>query len=142
MYPVSVIRQCSRPGCSRPAVATLDFNYAEQTATIGPLRVLPSPHTWDLCEEHAQRTSVPQGWELHVRMDAEDNTADADEEDLLALAQAVQQAAEAKERVEMPPAPRLIRRKEVPVPTGHHPSKRNLPRHTPKRHLRAIRSEG
>ena len=84
---VTFIRQCSRPGCGKPAVATLEFNYAEQRAIVGPLSVSGNPHRWDLCENHARRTTVPQGWTLEF---ADEPAEEADEEDLMALAEAVQ----------------------------------------------------
>lgn len=142
MFCVTVSRQCSRPGCRRPAVATLEFNYADQVAIIGPLQVFGNPHRWDLCEGHAQRTTVPYGWTLQTAdpepggFVAEDDT---DEEDLMALVEAVQQASNHVDEDAPEPAPRVIRREEIPLPTGHHPARRNLPRVAPRRHLRAVR---
>ena len=34
--------------------------------------------------------------------------------------------------------PRLVRREEIPLPTGHHPARGNLPSSRPRRHLRAV----
>ena len=139
---VTLIRQCSRPGCGKPAVATLEFNYAEQRAIVGPLSVCGNPHRWDLCENHARRTTVPQGWALEFVDEAvEDTAAEADEEDLMALAEAVQQATERDKEEDLQPAPRLYRRSEIPESTPHHPSMKNLPRSTPRRHLRAVRDQ-
>lgn len=136
---MSVIRYCSRPGCCRPAVATLEFNYAEQRAVIGPLAAVPYPHRWDLCEEHAARTSVPKGWELTVREDAQGDDAELAEEEMLALAHAVQQAQDAKISATPEPLPRVVRREDIPEPSGRHPARRNLPSSSPKRHLRALK---
>lgn len=141
---VTFIRQCSRPGCGKPAVATLEFNYAEQLAIVGPLSVSGNPHRWDLCENHARRTTVPQGWTLEFTDETtagEDIASEADEEDLMALAEAVQQAAEHETQAKAQPAPRLYRRSEIPESTPHHPSMKNLPRSTPRRHLRAVRDQ-
>lgn len=135
---VTFIRQCSRPGCGKPAVATLEFNYAEQLAIVGPLSVSGNPHRWDLCENHARRTTVPQGWRLEF-VDAP--AEEADEDDLMALAEAVQQAAEHDVEEAPQPAPRLYRRSEIPEAAPHHPSMKNLPRSTPRRHLRAVRNQ-
>lgn len=33
-------------------------------AAIGPLAYQAEPHSYDLCELHASRTSVPEGWTL------------------------------------------------------------------------------
>lgn len=125
-------------------MATLEFNYAEQIAIIGPLQVFGNPHRWDLCEDHARRTSVPQGWELQ-RADTSEGgfyaEEDTDDEDLMALVEAVQQASNHVEESPAAPAPRVIRREQIPLPTGHHPARRNLPRTSPRRHLRAVRGE-
>lgn len=54
---------CSRPGCQRSPAATLTYDYKAQTATITAL-VAPHPMQYDLCEPHAERLSVPNGWQL------------------------------------------------------------------------------
>nr|WP_228073284.1 DUF3499 domain-containing protein [Corynebacterium sp. ED61] len=142
IFSVTVSRQCSRPGCRKPAVATLEYNYAEQIAIIGPLQVQGNPHRWDLCADHAGRTTVPQGWELQtadpgaIGFHAEDDT---DDEDLMALMEAVQQASSHVDEEVAEPAPRMVRREHLPLPTGHHPAHRNLPPTSPRRHLRAVR---
>ena len=83
----SLPRRCSRPGCNRLAVATLTYAYADQTAVIGPLIEENNPHSWDLCEHHSSRITAPKNWEL-VRVEAVEID---DEDDLLALAQAVRE---------------------------------------------------
>ncbi|MBF4553025.1 DUF3499 domain-containing protein [Corynebacterium suicordis] len=144
MFWVTVSRQCSRPGCPKPAVATLEFNYAEQVAIIGPLQVFGNPHRWDLCAEHAARTTVPRGWEMRsvdpalVGFHADD---DADESELMALMEAVQQASQHVDELPEAIAPRMVRREQIPLPTGHHPARRNLPPSSPRRHLRAVREQ-
>ncbi|MFD2756793.1 DUF3499 family protein [Gulosibacter faecalis] len=57
-------RPCSRVGCSRRATSTLTFDYRDRMAAIGPLAFRAEPHAYDLCELHASRTSVPEGWML------------------------------------------------------------------------------
>ena len=90
LYCVSQFRRCSRPGCGKPAVATLTYAYADQTAVVGPLAVASEPHSWDLCEAHAAKITAPLGWEL---MRVHDIYPDADEDDdLTALAEAVREA--------------------------------------------------
>ncbi len=54
---------CSRPGCQRTPSATLTYDYSSSTATIGAL-AMPHPMQYDLCEVHAARLSVPNGWSL------------------------------------------------------------------------------
>jgi Protein of unknown function (DUF3499) len=60
-------RQCARPGCSQPAVATLTYDYGSQAAWLDRLSPEPHPMTHDLCDTHAHRMSVPQGWRLENR---------------------------------------------------------------------------
>ncbi|PFG30842.1 uncharacterized protein DUF3499 [Paramicrobacterium agarici] len=57
-------RICSRVGCSREAVSTLTYDYADQMAVLGPLGLSREPHSYDLCALHAERLSTPQGWQI------------------------------------------------------------------------------
>jgi len=78
-------------------VATLTYVYADQTAVLGPLATYAEPHAYDLCEIHSERLSAPRGWEvLRLARDLTDPGPSSD--DLLALADAVREAAR-------PPAP-------------------------------------
>lgn len=86
---VNVPRRCCRPGCPHYAVATLTFVYSDSTAVVGPLAVASEPHSWDLCVSHAGRITAPRGWEL-VRH-AGPLTLNPDEDDLIALAEAVRE---------------------------------------------------
>ncbi|MGD7002996.1 DUF3499 domain-containing protein [Corynebacterium halotolerans] len=85
---MSQYRRCSRPGCGKPAVATLTYAYAESTAVVGPLAPAAEPHSWDLCANHAERITAPLGWEM-LRVD---QIEDEDDDDLTALANAVREA--------------------------------------------------
>jgi hypothetical protein len=86
-------RRCSRSACSRAAVATLTYAYAESTAVLGPLAPFHEPHSYDLCAAHADRLSVPLGWEV-VRLPLDgDPIAVRSSDDLEALADAVREAA-------------------------------------------------
>lgn len=58
---------------------------------VGPLASYSEPHSYDLCEEHAVRLTVPRGWEV-VRHAGEFADAQASEDDLTALAEAVREA--------------------------------------------------
>ncbi|WP_375388060.1 DUF3499 family protein [uncultured Amnibacterium sp.] len=57
-------RPCSRQTCRRPAIATLTYAYVDSMAVLGPLSATPEPHSYDLCEQHADRLSAPQGWSV------------------------------------------------------------------------------
>lgn len=123
-------------------MATLEFNYSEQRAIVGPLQVGGNPHRWDLCDSHARRTTVPQGWTLEFNDEPIDVSDEADEDELLALAHAVQQAHDSETERDAEQnkatAPRITRREDLPQPSGHHPAKRNLPTRGPRRHLRTV----
>ena len=89
---MNVPRRCCRPGCPHYAVATLTFVYSDSTAVVGPLAVASEPHSWDLCVSHAGRITAPRGWEL-VRH-AGPLAVNPDEDDLIALAEAVREGRE------------------------------------------------
>jgi hypothetical protein len=67
---VSPVRRCSRIACGRPAVTTLTYVYADQTAVVGPLATYAEPHSYDLCDVHGERLSAPRGWEVLRLADA------------------------------------------------------------------------
>ncbi len=64
---------------------------------VGPLAVNPEPHTYDLCESHARTLTAPRGWEL-VRYDGEFEPPPPTPDDLVALADAVREAARPTQR--------------------------------------------
>lgn len=84
-------RRCSRNGCNARAVATLTFAYADSTAVVGPLATVAEPGCYDLCSAHAQSMSAPRGWEVIRLTDASADPPAPDEDDLLALADAVRE---------------------------------------------------
>ena len=89
---MSPARRCSRTACDRSAVTTLTYVYADQTAVLGPLATYAEPHAYDLCEPHAERLSAPRGWEV-LRLVSDLSPAGPSDDDLLALADAVREAA-------------------------------------------------
>ena len=89
---MSPARRCSRTACDRSAVTTLTYVYADQTAVLGPLATYAEPHAYDLCDQHAERLSAPRGWEV-LRLVSDLATAGPSDDDLLALANAVREAA-------------------------------------------------
>lgn len=70
-------------------MATLTFVYSDSTAVVGPLATVREPHSWDLCVDHGARITAPRGWEL-VRH-AGPLPSNPDEDDLVALADAVRE---------------------------------------------------
>ena len=61
---MGLTRQCSKTGCTGAAVATLTYVYRDSTVVLGPLATYAEPHTYDLCARHADRLTVPRGWEV------------------------------------------------------------------------------
>jgi hypothetical protein len=118
---MSSSRRCSRTACRRSAVATLTYVYGDQTAVLGPLATFAEPHAYDLCDEHSDRLSAPRGWEV-LRLAPEPDAGAPSADDLLALADAVREAA----------------RPGVPVPDD--PAETNGIHETGRRgHLRVLR---
>ena len=91
------VRQCTRTACGRAAVATLTYVYSDSTAVLGPLAQHAEPHSYDLCDEHAERLTAPRGWEV-VRLMPEFAPAAPTRDDLLALADAVREAGRPREQ--------------------------------------------
>ncbi|PIE31210.1 MAG: alcohol dehydrogenase [Ilumatobacter coccineus] len=60
-------RQCSKTGCSSPADVTLTYDYAHAMVWLDELTGERDPHAYDLCERHAGRLTVPQGWQMRNR---------------------------------------------------------------------------
>lgn len=120
---MSLKRRCSRTACGRAATTTLTYVYADQTAVVGPLATYAEPHAYDLCEVHSERLSAPRGWEV-LRLAIEDQSGPSSD-DLLALADAVREAAQ----------PRPV---EVTAPAGPPPS---MVQGVRRGHLRSLRSE-
>jgi hypothetical protein len=60
-------RQCARPGCGEPAIATLSYQYATSTVWLDEVAHEPDPSTYDLCRRHAAGMTVPRGWRLEDR---------------------------------------------------------------------------
>ena len=88
---VIVTRQCTKTACSRAAVATLTYVYADSTVVVGQLSFESEPHSYDLCAHHAERFTAPRGWDVvHIQQEFEDNGPSPD--DLDALARAVREA--------------------------------------------------
>ena len=94
-------RRCSRTACGRPATRTLTYVYADQTAVLGPLATYAEPHAYDLCDEHSERLSAPRGWEV-LRLAPDPNAGEPTSDDLLALADAVREAARPPEPASLP----------------------------------------
>jgi hypothetical protein len=70
------------------ALYTLTYVYRDSTAVLGPLAAYVEPHCYDLCAAHADRLTVPRGWDV-VRLPAAPVETEAEiADDLEALASA------------------------------------------------------
>ena len=90
------------------------------TAVVGPLATYAEPHAYDLCDKHSERLSAPRGWEV-LRL-AHDDELGPSSDDLLALADAVREAAQPR-----------------PVEVALHPA--GPPEGARRGHLRALPTE-
>lgn len=173
MVAVTDYRQCSRPGCGNRAIATLRYNYAARTATVNHLEPGDDPHSWDLCDRHLSRLTVPEGWGLQRTEDPSPDVSapataftdpgidieniggigdigddDFTDEEMQALAAALEDGVggvsdtDPLTSAQRRPVSRVVRRTDIPQPSGHHPSRRNLPGRAPQRHLRAVHYNG
>jgi hypothetical protein len=116
-------------------VATLTYVYSDQTAVLGPLATYAEPHAYDLCDAHSERLSAPRGWEV-VRLAQDPDTWGPTTDDLLALADAVREAARPVPQPDPRPAP------ASPAPAVAATSGRPAPESTRRGHLRSVpRSE-
>lgn len=106
---MGTLRQCTRSACRESAVATLTYVYADSTAVLGPLATFAEPHCYDLCAKHSARLSAPLGWEV-IHLSRSDRPPVPGPDDLLALADAVREAANTQPaQDDAPPAVREYR---------------------------------
>jgi len=125
---VSHSRRCSKTACGRPATATLTYVYSDQTAVLGPLATYAEPHAYDLCDPHSERLSAPRGWDV-LRLAPDPAAAGPTTDDLLALADAVREAAR--------PLPPAEPDRPTSVPSGAPATERETVR---RGHLRSVPS--
>ena len=85
-------RTCSRVSCRTLATSTLTYIYADQTALLGPIATFSEPHSYDLCEKHAARMTVPNGWKV-IRQQPDAEAVGPSNDDLMAIADAVREVA-------------------------------------------------
>ena len=69
---------------------TLTYIYADSTAVLGPLATFSEPHSYDLCEIHGKRLTVPNGWTV-IKEESSLNSNGPSEDDLMAIADAVRE---------------------------------------------------
>lgn len=114
-------------------MATLTYVYADSTAVLGPLATQAEPHSYDLCLPHAERLTVPRGWDV-VQLATEFEPAPPSSDDLLALADAVREASRADPAPSVPAA-------RGPVAPAPITAPRPAPESGRRGHLRVIRGD-
>lgn len=85
-------RPCSRVSCRAAATMTLTYIYADSRAILGPIATFSEPHAYDLCERHAARLTVPNGWSVEREAISSESVGPT-EDDLMAIADAVREVA-------------------------------------------------
>ena len=85
-------RSCSRVSCRSLASMTLTYIYADSTAVLGPLATYSEPHSYDLCDAHGKRLTVPNGWTV-IKEESSQAGVGPSEDDLMAIADAVREVA-------------------------------------------------
>ncbi len=85
-------RTCSRASCRAVATMTLTYIYSDSRAVLGPIATFSEPHSYDLCERHASKLTVPNGWSVD-RQEISTTGAGPSEDDLMAIADAVREVA-------------------------------------------------
>lgn len=85
-------RRCSKSGCRESAAKTLIYIYTDSTAVLGPLSTYSEPHSFDFCNSHSERLTVPRGWTV-IRHEDGALREEPKPEDLMAIADAVREVA-------------------------------------------------
>jgi hypothetical protein len=71
----------------------MTYVHADATVVIGPLGRRAEPGAHDLCAEHAAKLTPPVDWQL-IRIDSGQAPPERSHDDLLAIADAVREAAD------------------------------------------------
>ncbi len=118
-------------------MATLTYVYGDSTAVLGPLSTSAEPHAYDLCEVHAERLTVPRGWDV-VRLATDFVPASPSDDDLVALADAVREASRTKPQRSTP-----AMRPGSAAPVTHRLPESGVDGEIGRRgHLRVLRGDG
>lgn len=97
-------RPCSRVSCRAAATMTLTYIYSESRAVLGPIATFSEPHAYDLCERHASRLTVPNGWTVEREAISHEGVGPS-EDDLMAIADAVREVARSYQENTTPETP-------------------------------------
>ena len=92
----------------------MTYVYEDSTVVLGPMITFAEPHSYDLCLEHAEKFTVPRGWQL-VRLEPYDSNRAQTPDDLMALARLVTKGQAQKGAPTAPKASNLRLVKGEPV---------------------------
>jgi hypothetical protein len=88
--PSTTGRRCTKTSCRENATRTLIYIYSDSTAVLGPLSTYAEPHSFDFCDSHSERLTVPRGWTV-IRHEEDGVREEPTAEDLMAIADAVRE---------------------------------------------------
>lgn len=97
---------------------TLTYIYSESTAVLGTLATFAEPHAYDLCEFHARKLTVPNGWSV-IKEEISQSASGPTEDDLMAIADAVREAAATLPAISDDLTQRLHHSAQISVRRGH-----------------------
>lgn len=100
------------------ATMTLTYIYADSTAVLGPLATFAEPHAYDLCESHARKLTVPNGWSV-LKEEISSTGAGPTDDDLMAIADAVREAAASLPEVNEDRKQRMHQSAQIGARRGH-----------------------
>lgn len=92
----------------------MTYVHADATVVIGPLGRRAEPGAHDLCAEHAAKLTPPVDWQL-IRIDSGQAPPERSHDDLLAIADAVREAAD---RADQTPARNASGPSDDPAASG------------------------
>ncbi len=92
----------------------MTYVHADATVVIGPLGRRAEPGAHDLCAEHAAKLTPPVDWQL-IRIDSGQAPPERSHDDLLAIADAVREAAD---RADQTPSRTAPGHSDDPASTG------------------------
>lgn len=95
----------------------MTYVHADACVVVGPLSRRAEPGAHDLCLDHAAKLTPPVGWEL-IRIDGGQAPPERTHDDLLAIADAVREAA-GRPTDNRPGRPTDIRAEEAPGGRRH-----------------------
>ena len=100
------------------ATMTLTYIYADSTAVLGPLATFAEQHAYDLCEFHARKLTVPNGWNVLTEEISSAGSGPTDD-DLMAIADAVREAAASLPEVNEDRTQRMHQSAQIGARRGH-----------------------